>query len=99
MTEQITLADVPPLFDSRGIFMPVAEDVLDHLPDTVVALYQKIADAYTETMIAENNLAALEMRLRGCVEALNEARSQLAAHRVDAVSETKKWIESQRRFG
>lgn len=90
----------PCLFDERGIFQPQSDDVVSRWPDNLVALYQRVADAFTASEVIERKVERTTKQLHDTVAELGEAEGRLAkVGRKTAVENAREWIESQRRFG
>jgi hypothetical protein len=88
------------LFDERGIFQPQSDDVVSRWPDNVVALYQRVSDAFTASEVIERKVERTTKQLHETVAELREVEGRLAKFgRKSAVENVREWIESQRRFG
>ena len=92
--------EVPCLFDERGIFEPQSDDVVSRWPDNTVALYQRVADAFTASEVIERKVERTTKQLHETVAELREVEGRLAkCGRKSAVENAREWIESQRQFG
>lgn len=89
--------EIPSVFDARGIFQPLAEADLEQLPDHIVALYQRVADAYSEMMEAEKVVEEKTRELHATVAEQREYEARAAKYKITAVQNVKDWIESNRR--
>jgi len=85
------------VFDSRGIFCPLAEADLEQLPDHIVALYQRVADAYSAMMAAEKLVTEKTTELHRVVAEQREFEAKAAKHRITHTALVKDWIADQQR--
>jgi hypothetical protein len=95
-TMQTQRIEIPSVFDGRGIFVPLAECDLEQLPDHIVALYQKVADAYSAMTMAERLVTEKTAELHRVVAEQRDFEAKAAAHKITHTALVKDWIASQR---
>jgi len=88
---------VPSVWDERGIFCPLAESDIEQLPDHIVALYQKVADAYSAMMAAEKLVEEKTRELHVVVAEQREFEAKAAKHKITHTQLAKDWIRDQQR--
>ena len=54
---------LPSLFDTKGNFLPLSDDVIAGLGETMAAIYLRLADAARATVEVENQIAATEKNI------------------------------------
>jgi hypothetical protein len=91
--------DVPSVWDERGIFCPLGEDVITQLPNHIVALYQKTADAYSAMLRAERLVETKTAELHRVVQEQREYEARAAKHRITHTALVKDWIADQQKNG
>jgi len=91
--------DVPSCWDERGIFCPLAECDIEQLPSQIVALYQKVAEAYSAMMAAERLVEVKTAELHRVVAEQRNFEAKAAKNKITHTMLVKSWIADQQRNG
>jgi len=90
-------AVVPSVWNEFGTFVPLAEADIEQLPNHIVALYQKVADAYSAMMRAEKLVEQKTAELHRVVAEMREFEAKAAKHKITHTQLAKDWIRDQQR--
>lgn len=71
------MTDLPALFDRKGAFLPLADDVLATLTPERQELYADVADAATNMAATDAELAEATAAVKACADAVRDAEKQM----------------------
>lgn len=91
--------EIPSIFSATGAFEPLAECDLEQLPPHIVALYQRVHDAFDANMAAERLVEEKTRELHRVVEEQRSFEARAAKFKMTHTALVKDWIESTRRHG
>ena len=69
--------DLPCLFDSKGAFVELPEEVVSRLSEETFQKYAAIADAFDKTLVLDKQIYDTEAEVHAIVRDLRQAESDL----------------------
>ena len=75
------MTDLPPLFDKRGVFMPLDGDTLANLSPERQRIYQDVADAAAHMERADAELVACNAAVKLAADQVRDAEKAMPAKR------------------